>query len=222
MEVIEIGRAESGYPGSLEVVLGDDAPERLWFTGNFDLLNRPGVAFFCSQGCTGLEATLTYDIVQLFRDEGCTVAGGWQSPMEQEALNLLLKSPHPIIAGLARALPNARLPPAWKSALTTGRMLVVSACPPEGRRVTSASAAQRNLVIGALADRVFVAHLRPGGRTDRLANRLVRSGKPVFALRGAMLTAESGNRCLNLSEPNSMNEGLIRALVSGMLADGCR
>ena len=213
-----ISRTEAGYPGALEICLGEEAPERLWWVGDLGLLDGPLVALLCSRVCTGTAATLTYDIVQRLRHTGCTVASGWQSPMEKESLRLLLKSPRPVVAGLARALPGARLGSDWRKAVSAGRMLVLSACPPEVKRVTADTAAARNLMLAALARRVFVAHAAPGGRTETLVKRLADGGKPVYCLAGTVLLAFPGQRRVDLSVPNGMNADLIYELTSGRVS----
>ena len=57
-------KSDPGYPEALEILMGEDAPSSLWTRGALPILDRPVVAIFCSQSCTGLAATRAYDVVQ--------------------------------------------------------------------------------------------------------------------------------------------------------------
>ena len=70
--------------------------------GDASILNRPKVALFCSVECPGKLILETYDLAKRFRNEGTLVISGFHSPMEQECLRILLRSPHPVIWCLAR------------------------------------------------------------------------------------------------------------------------
>jgi len=49
-------------------------------------------------------------------------------------------------------------------------------------RITAAFADARNRFVGALADRVFVAHAAPGSRTLALCEELQVKGKPILTV----------------------------------------
>ncbi len=68
------------------------------------MLDRPKVVLFCSVKCPGKLILNTYDLAKRFRDEGVSVISGFHSPMEQECLRILLRSPHPVIWCLARGV----------------------------------------------------------------------------------------------------------------------
>lgn len=184
IEPIACTREQPGYPGELERYLEREAPTTLWMVGDTGILDRPGTALFCSRRCTGLAATKTFDVAQQLRDAGVTVLGGFHSPLEQECLRLLLKSPHPVVVGWGRSLVGARLPPAYRRPLGEGRLLLVSACGEAVRRVTRESARLRNRVLAALADRVLVTSAEAGSETARLCRCVIAWGKPLFCLDG--------------------------------------
>ena len=184
IEPIPWHREQPGYPGELERALEREAPPTLWLAGDPAILERPGTALFCSRRCTGIAATRTFDVAQQLRDAGVTVMGGFHSPLEQECLRLLLKSPHPVVVGWGRSLVGARLPPAYRRPMSEGRLLLVSACGETVRRVTRESARMRNLVLAALADRVLVTSAEAGSETARLCRCVVAWGKPLFCLAG--------------------------------------
>ena len=75
-----------------------------------------------------------------------------------------------------------RIPRDWRPALDDGRLLVLSPFPSTARRPTAELAAQRNNLVGDLAQRVFIAHASPGRRTEAFARKLAESGKPLLTL----------------------------------------
>ena len=70
--------------------------------------------------------------------------------------------------------------PQWQAALDDGRLLLLSAFPAHQRRPTAQLATERNRLVAAIADRVFVAHATEGSKTYELCRRVVAWGKPLF------------------------------------------
>ena len=193
-------KSDPGYPEALEILMGEDAPSSLWTRGALPILDRPVVAIFCSQSCTGLAATRAYDVVQALRHAGVVIASGFQSPLEQACCDLYRKSPLPIVAGLARHLPGARLPSLLKPFLASQRLLVVSRENEEVRRVTAASAFRRNLVLAALADRIFIPHASLGSKTARFLDFAFKFGKKIFAIEeGDLVRVLPASKCVTTS-----------------------
>ena len=59
--------------------------------GNLEVLHKPLVGFFCSVRCPGDIILKTYDLARALRKTDVTIVGGFQSPMEKECLDLLLR-----------------------------------------------------------------------------------------------------------------------------------
>ena len=150
--------------------------------GNLRLLDEPLTALFCSRRCPGDLILKTYDLARAMRDAGVPVIGGFQTPMEQECLRLLLRGGQPVVVCPARGVEGMRVPREWRAALDEGRMLALSPFPSAQRRMTAALAARRNEFVAALAARVFIAHAAPGGRTEAFARTLADAGKPLLTL----------------------------------------
>ena len=72
------------------------------------------------------------------------MVGGFQSPMEKEFLDLLLRGAAGAVVCPARGLCVMRLPRAWRAPLNDGRLLVLSFFDEAVRRPTAAIAARRN------------------------------------------------------------------------------
>lgn len=94
------------------------------------------------------------------RDEGGCVMSGFQSPLEKEVLNILLKGTSPLILVLARRMWDERhIPTLFRKPLAEGRLLVVSPVSQTIRRADACSAALRNRYI--LGERKLLSILSP-------------------------------------------------------------
>jgi hypothetical protein len=114
------------------------------------------------------------------REAGVTTAGGFHSPMERHCLDILLRSPHPVLLAPARGLESIRLPPPLRRALDEGRLLLLT--PLTGRRTDVEAARERNRFLAALCDAVFIPYAEAESATLALVRELLRWGKPVATL----------------------------------------
>lgn len=156
--------------------------ETLDMVGDAGILERRKVALLCSQKCPGALILETYDLCQHFRATGVTVISGFHSPMEQECLRILLRSPHPQIWCLARGLMQ-RIPSKpvdCQQAVADGRLLIVSPFPPSAKRITADMAVVRNRTVADLADAVVIPYAAPGSRMEALIRDLLAAGKPLY------------------------------------------
>ena len=150
--------------------------------GDPAILDRPMVALLCSARCPGKLILDTYDLAKQFRERGVTVISGFHSPMEQECLRILLRSPHPVVWCLARGL-FQRIPTKpvdCRAAVAEGRLLIVSPFKDNVRHVTARTAMARNRIVADLAAAVVIAHAAPGSKIERLSLELLAAGKPVY------------------------------------------
>jgi predicted Rossmann fold nucleotide-binding protein DprA/Smf involved in DNA uptake len=145
-------------------------------------LSRAKVALFCSVKCPGKLILDTYDLAKRFRDEGVTVISGFHSPMEQECLRILLRSPHPVIwclaRGLYRQIPST--PVDCRSAVAEGRLVMVTPFPDTVRHITAQTATTRNRLVVEMASAVVVAHAAPGSKMEALCRDILAAGKPLY------------------------------------------
>lgn len=154
----------------------------LWAAGPLNALDGDKTAFFCSSKCPGGVILKTFDAITAMRDEGRTVIGGFHSPMEWECLGILLRGRQPVVWVPARAIVGMRLKPELQPAFAAGRLLILSPFEPKNNRITAPLADARNRFVGALADRVFVAHAAPASRTLALCEELQAVGKAIFTV----------------------------------------
>jgi predicted Rossmann fold nucleotide-binding protein DprA/Smf involved in DNA uptake len=181
-QVATISQHDERYPDLALQMLGRLAPARFWAAGSLDILDGDKTGFFCSSQCPGGVILKTFDAITAMRDEGRTLIGGFHSPMEWECLGILLRGSQPVIWVPARSIVGMHLKPELQSAFTAGRLLILSPFEPRYKRVTAALAGERNRVVGALGERIFVAHAAPASRTLSLCMELRESGKPVLTV----------------------------------------
>jgi len=154
----------------------------LHIVGDRAILDRPKVALFCSVKCPGKLIVDTYDLAKRFRNEGITVISGFHSPMEQECLRILLRSPHPVIwclaRGLYRQIPTT--PVDCRPAAAEGRLVMVTSFPNTVRHITEKTATTRNRLVAELAAVVVVAHAAPGSKMESLCREILAKSKPLY------------------------------------------
>ncbi len=159
--------------------------------GDPSLLDREPVALFCSVQCPGDLILKSYDLARSLRTSPLTFIGGFQSPIEKEFLDLLLRQPvtqpgqtapasPSVIVCPARGIARMRIPRPWREPLHTGRLLLLSTFADTVRRPTAAAAARRNAGVAALAGRFLILHAKQGGKTADLGERALAAGKPVY------------------------------------------
>lgn len=156
--------------------------KHLQYTGDSEILACPKLALFCSVKCPGKLILETYDTAQALRNAGITVISPFHSPMEKECLRILLRSPNPVIWGLARPL-YKRVPTSpidCRSAAEQGRLIFVSPFTNQSARVTTETANIRNRMVADLADAIFIAHAAPEGKIFQLTLKLLNKGKRVY------------------------------------------
>jgi len=156
----------------------------------------PWTAFFCSVRCPGNLVLKAYDLAQRWRAENQPVIGGFHSPVEKEVLKLMLRSTVPVCVVLARNLPK-RMPTEFRRPLDEGRLLLLSPFDDKTKRATQETAAYRNQVVAALADKVFVAYAAPGSKTEAFCREIVGTGNPSAGLRV--------KTCMTFDDPKTDN-----------------
>ena len=193
---MQITRFQPGAPGiPLPLrhcaALAPDTPISL--IGDPALLDRKPIAIFCSVHCPGDLILKSYDLARTLRAIPVTLIGGFQSPIEKEFLELLLRQPASqpgraapsspsVIICPARGLANMRIPRPWRDSLAAARLLFLSTFADTIRRPTAATAARRNACVAALAHRILILHAAPGGKTAALGQQALAASKPVYTL----------------------------------------
>ena len=170
------------YPTHLSACLGSEtSPGQLTVIGPTELRINGSLALLCSAKAPASILLAVHDLAQQWRLGPQTIVSGFQSPVEQEAFEILLRGPGQVIYCPARSLPR-RIKPQWQAALDAGRLTILSPFPDHVRRITKETAIYRNRLVAALADEVLIAYAHPGSSTERLAQEVRQWGKPVSTL----------------------------------------
>ena len=172
------------YPRQINAYLGSEAPTCLATWGRsalWPVTSNRVLALVCSAKAPASILLAVHDLAQQWRHGPQVIISGFHSPVELEAFEVLLRGPGQIIYCPARGLPK-RLKPAWRTALDTERLTLISPFPDTIRRATKETASFRNRFIAALADTIFIAYAHPGSSTEQLAKEVLGWGKPVRTL----------------------------------------
>ncbi len=148
--------------------------------GNFALLERPLLGFFCSVKCPGDLILRTYDLARALRDAGVPVISGFHSPIEKDCLDLLLRGSQPVVICPARSIQNMRFGKNLKADIEKGRVHVLSPFEGKVKRPTAQTSERRNQFVGALSAAVFVAYAEPGGKTEGFCKEILNAGKSLY------------------------------------------
>lgn len=148
--------------------------------GDQALLKQPLLALFCSIKCPGELILKLFDFAKELRDKGAGVISGFHAPMDQECFDILLRGEGPVVWCPARSIEKMKLKNQHKKAVEEGRLLILSPFPAKQNRISAKLAEERNRLVAALAERVFVAYANPGGKTEALCREIVVTGKPLL------------------------------------------
>lgn len=194
MRLARVDRNDPGYPPALKTTLGENAPLFLDALGDLDLLQRRALALFASVRCPGRFILRAHDLAQELWRASIPTIGGFHSPVEREALTILLRGEQPIIVCPARSLARMRIPKEYRAPLEAGRMLLLSPLDERTRRATAQTAQRRNRLVAALAEWVFVAYAASGGKTEAFCEEILEWGKPLYTFEGNKNLIQMGVR----------------------------
>ncbi|HQA27098.1 MAG TPA: hypothetical protein PK893_13235, partial [Candidatus Competibacteraceae bacterium] len=90
------------------------------------------------------------------------IVSGFHSPLEQQVLRSVLRRKGRVVKVLARGMTEYRPRPEEREPLAAGQMLVITACGPEVRRTTRATALARNKLVLALSADMIIPHVAEG------------------------------------------------------------
>ncbi|MCU0922898.1 MAG: DNA-processing protein DprA [Burkholderiaceae bacterium] len=151
--------------------------------GGADFLLRPLTAFVASRQCPGTCIRAATDWALRQARERSAVVSGFHSPLEQSVLRLQLEARSPAVLVLARPVTQATLRSAWRVAIATGSLTVVSQAT-KSQRLTQDAAELRNDLAAHLADRIVVAHAQSGGHLAAQCERWAGAGLDLRCMDG--------------------------------------
>jgi predicted Rossmann fold nucleotide-binding protein DprA/Smf involved in DNA uptake len=170
------------FSRAIEMVLGEKSPDWLAYYGDLGLLKSELLALFCSVKCPGSLILQAYDVSVDLCQAGISVIAGFHSPVEKDALTILLRGIQPIVICYARGLAGIRIPREYKKPLADGRLLLISVFDEKQKRPTQPTALLRNRLVAALASKILFIHAEEGGKLERLCKQSIEWGKKVYTL----------------------------------------
>jgi len=142
--------------------VGFESASRIVGAGETALLAEPLLGLIASRECPGHVLLETLDRVPEWVKAGRVIVSGFHSPLEQQVLRSLLRRKGRVVKVLARGMTDYRPSAEEREPLAAGRMLVLTACPPEVRRTTRETALARNRLVLALASEIVTPYVAEG------------------------------------------------------------
>ena len=156
-------------------------PSTLWYLGNTSLLSQPLVGVVSARAGTSNLSPNTSELLRQLAGLQATFIGGWHSPLEKESLKILLRESPPTIICLAKSINRFGFLQELKTLLNQDRLLLLTHCTPNAKRISRDASIRRNHLVAGLAKALLVLAAPEGGATYKLAASVIELGKPVFA-----------------------------------------
>jgi len=157
--------------------VGPEFAARIVGAGDTALLAEPLLGLIASRECPGHVLLETLDRVPGWVKAGRVIVSGFHSPLEQQVLRSMLRRKGRVVKVLARGMTDYRPQPEEREPLTTGRMLVITACLPDVRRTTRETALARNRLVLALAAEIVVPYVAEGSPLAALLEKSALAGR---------------------------------------------
>ena len=148
-------RSDANYPKRLKQHLKHSAPPILYGVGDRGLLNRGGLAIAGSREVDRSGLEYTQKIAQICANQGIQVVSGGARGVDRAAMLAAVEVGGTTVGMLAHPLTKEAVASAYRSAIQSGRLTLVSAYDPDAG-FTVGNAMGRNKYIYALADDALV------------------------------------------------------------------
>jgi predicted Rossmann fold nucleotide-binding protein DprA/Smf involved in DNA uptake len=139
--------------------VGIEVAAQIIGAGETALLAEPLLGLIASRECPGHVLLETLDRVPEWVKASRIIISGFHSPLEQQVLRSVLRRKGRVVKVLARGMMDYRPTAEEREPLAAGRMLVITACPPEVRRTTRETALARNRLVLALASEIVTPYV---------------------------------------------------------------
>ena len=200
MEYKIITPDDSKYPKKLIERLGDECPDKIYYSGQLELLNHWTMAVICSDKSGGIALWETNQVLFTVREYQMNYIGGWHSIIESETFRLsLFRKYNTTTLSSAKGLkketyetylrdrfygPLGRFPEEdeYFRRAKDGELLMLSVTNPDETRQVRKNIMERNWLSSVLADIVFIPYGPKGSKTYTMAKRIVKANIPLFTV----------------------------------------
>jgi hypothetical protein len=134
--------------------------------GNTALLQNHKITYLCSSRCAPDRILPAHDKARFLRDTGATVASAFQTPIEHDARDILLRGESPMIWCRPRGIETLKIQSPWNAPFDQGRVLILSFCPEAPPRTTRDQSLHTTRCLLRFAEETYIAHSTPGGTLE--------------------------------------------------------
>jgi len=158
-------------------------PSKLWGVGDPGLLEHKLLGIISArQTDPDLELKSSQLLKQLVSLEDIVFVSGWHSPLEEEALRILLEQEARLVLCVAKSLDRFVPSTELGRRITDGKALILTHCSPRAKRITRNASLRRNELIVELTKALLVVSAPEGSASWSLARSALRRRKPVLTL----------------------------------------
>ena len=198
MEYKIITPGDSKYPQKLIKRLGDKCPDKIYYSGQLELLDHFTIAVICSDKSGGITLIDTNQVLFTVREYEMNYIGGWHSVIETEIFRLSLFRKNTTTTlfsakGLDKEtyesfLKDRFYPPLHEfperdeyfRRANNGNLLMLSVSDPDETRQLRKNIMERNWLSCVLADIVFIPYGPKSSKTYTIAKRIREADIPAF------------------------------------------
>ena len=158
-------------------------PQRLWCVGDPAILTHRLLGVISARQ---IDSDLALESARLLKHLGslrdvCFVSG-WHSPLEEEALGIVLGQEAQIIFCVSKSLDRFIPSLEVESHVRQGLALLLTHCSPKAKQITRDASMRRNELVVELAKAILVLSAPEGSASLKLAKFALDCGKPVLTL----------------------------------------
>ena len=158
-------------------------PPSLWCRGDLTILNHTLLGIISArQVDSDLASESSQLLKQLVFMKDVSFVGGWHSPLEEEALRIVLAQEASIIFCVAKSLDRFVPSIELGSRVSQGQALLLTHCSPKAKRITRDASMRRNQLVVELAKAILILSAPEGSASLNLARSALRQGKTVHTL----------------------------------------
>lgn len=200
MEYKIVSKNSKEYPEKLKGRLGNSIPEKIYYNGPLEFLNRFTMGVISSDEIGGSGLTEANQLLFTIREYDMNYIGPWHSVMETEIFRLGLFRENTTVTlftakGLEKEtfesfLKDRFYPPfhefpergEYFRRAKEGKLLIISVTQPELNRFERKNIMERNWLTCVLADIVFIPYGPKGSKTYTTAKKVVQANIPAFTI----------------------------------------
>jgi predicted Rossmann fold nucleotide-binding protein DprA/Smf involved in DNA uptake len=158
-------------------------PPSLWCRGDLTILNHTLLGIISARQIdSDLTLQSSHLLKQLAFMKDVSFVGGWHSPLEEEALRVLLAQEASIVFCVAKSLDRFIPSIEVGSRVSQGQALLLTHCSPKAKRITRDASMRRNQLVVELATALLILSAPEGSASLNLAKSALRQGKTVHTL----------------------------------------